>query len=117
MEIIPVPETLVFKMGEAPATLRTVLFERGWEEWDEETMTETSWHLLWRSGRFRPSEYAQANGIQRMNHFSKSGVITKKDSLLRGLRQLRAVHGAVYVDAEGRARGESKAGRERERAA
>ena len=36
-------------------------------------------------------------GIQRINHFQKSGIITCKDSLLRGLGQLRAAYGQCYA--------------------
>jgi hypothetical protein len=31
-----------------------------------------------------------------MNHFPKSSVITRKDTLLRALRKMRAVHGKIF---------------------
>lgn len=44
---------LVCKLNEsAPSILRQVLEEKGWLMYDEETMTESSWHLNWK-GRKR----------------------------------------------------------------
>ncbi|KAF4759185.1 Mucolipin-2 [Perkinsus olseni] len=55
------------------------------------------WNLYWKSGRFRPSEYANVKPYQKMNHFPRSGCITRKDSLVRIMRRMAAVHGSqVY---------------------
>ena len=55
--------------------------------------------MSWRSGRFKPSEYTSAGrlkGALRLNHFPKSGAITRKDTLMRHIRKMRKIHGAVY---------------------
>ncbi|KAF4668669.1 Tubulin tyrosine ligase-like, member [Perkinsus chesapeaki] len=54
---------------------------------------EGDWRLYWKSGRFKPSEYANVKPYQKMNHFPKSGCITRKDSLGRAMRRLAATHG------------------------
>ena len=55
----------VFRMGETPATLRNVLLDRGWDEFDPDTAEEDGWNLMWRSSRFKPSDYTNANGAAR----------------------------------------------------
>ncbi|KAL3927573.1 MAG: hypothetical protein SGPRY_002762 [Prymnesium sp.] len=67
---------------------------RGYREQQEED-TER-WHIHWKAGRFKPSEYAAANPAQRVNHFPKTSGITKKDTLLRNLRRMRAIHGQIF---------------------
>lgn len=56
------------------------------------------YNFWWKNSRFKPSELesARLHGARRINHFSKSGIITRKDSLLRCMRHLRATYGAVY---------------------
>jgi len=92
--------TLVFKLAETgPACIRKVLLERGWREYQADNDYDEEvppWHLHWRSSRFKPSEYTGATQEQRLNHFPKSTVITRKDSLLRQLRKMRAVYGSVF---------------------
>ncbi|KAF4742183.1 Tubulin tyrosine ligase-like, member [Perkinsus olseni] len=56
------------------------------------------WNLYWKSGRFRPSEYANVKPYQKMNHFPRSGCITRKDSLVRIMRRMAAVHGSQVYD-------------------
>ena len=87
---------LLLKTSECtPWLVRDVLLAKGWREWVEGTHADDEWALCWRSGKYRPSEYVEAHRRgQRVNHFRNSGAITKKDSLLRHLRQYRAVHGA-----------------------
>lgn len=78
--------------------MRIVLIERrGWHEYDEEVHEEDAWMLHWRSGRFKPSSYTNALRHQRVNHFPKSSLITKKDFLLKSLRKFKRVYGSVYV--------------------
>ena len=61
-------------------------------------MAAPAWNLQWRSSRFKPSEYRVTEPAQqRLNHFPKSGAITRKDHLLRQLRRMRATHGGVYA--------------------
>ena len=90
---------LLLKTSECtPWLVRDVLLAKGWREWVEGADADDAWALCWRSGKYRPSEYVEAHRRgQRVNHFRNSGAITKKDSLLRHLRQCRAVHGAVYA--------------------
>lgn len=91
------PCGLIFKSLEPiPSVLRRVLLEKGWTAWVEGEHAEDEWHLQWRGTRFKPSEYKSALRNQKMNHYPKSGIITMKDSLLRTLRKMRAVHGAIY---------------------
>ncbi|CAM9136795.1 unnamed protein product, partial [Sphacelaria rigidula] len=54
------------------------------------------WQFQWRSGRFKPSEYRDVQDHQRLNHFPRSALITRKDLLLRVLRKMKAVHGSAY---------------------
>ena len=51
---------------------------------------------MWRSGHFRLSEMLSACPLQRVNHFSKSGVMTNKGKLLRAHRKARSVFGKTY---------------------
>ena len=89
--------TLTLKMSEGgPAVIRDVCESRGWRNWDPEAHGDTQWNLHWRSGRFKPSEYKNANLCQRLNHFPKSEGITRKDHLLRALRKFQGIHGRVY---------------------
>ena len=87
---------LIFRMGSTPASLRSVLLGMGWREWSSNTFHEHQWNLWWKSGRFKPTEYKTPHQFQRMNHFPKSSMITKKDSLLRALRKAHKVYGNVY---------------------
>lgn len=83
--------------GGGPQVLRLVLLEnRNWEEWSEEEHSTLEWHLHWRSGRFKPSNYRIAVPYQRLNHLPRSSIITKKDSLQKSLRRYHGVYGSVY---------------------
>ena len=44
----------------------------------------------------RSSELTSLRGWQRVNHFPGPNAITRKDTLCRTLRRMRATHGAVY---------------------
>ena len=83
-------------VGSVPPVVRDACLARGWSIWDEQSMHAHHWHLCWRNGGFKPSEITNANGFQRINHFLKSKVIKRKDSLERALRKLRGVHGSIY---------------------
>ena len=99
----------VLRCERAPILVRDIFEAKGYRELDEEEGEEGSpsskrdaaepppvWHVYWKGGRFKPSEYAAANPLQRLNHFPKTMGITKKDCLLRNLRRMRATHGAIY---------------------
>lgn len=70
----------------------------GWSELDRTSDPDGDFNLWWKNGRFKPSELEEArcHGARRINHFSKSNVITRKDSLLRAMRRMRSTHGAIY---------------------
>lgn len=101
--------TPVLKCERAPMLVRDVFEAKGYRELDEEEGEEGGqptcqptglpqvWHVHWKGGRFKPSEYASANPLQRLNHFPKTMGITKKDCLLRNLRRMRATHGAIFA--------------------
>ncbi|KAJ3074268.1 putative tubulin polyglutamylase ttll2 [Podochytrium sp. JEL0797] len=46
--------------------------------------------------RFTQTEYETCKPYQRINHFPKTAIITRKDNLFRTLKTMRAIHGAVY---------------------
>lgn len=89
---------LVLRLGERVPHLVADVFEtKGYVEYDEESPSEGQiWHVYWKAGRFKPSEYSEANAVQRVNHFPKTTGITKKDCLLRNLRRMRAIHGSIF---------------------
>ena len=53
-------------------------------------------HLTWRTGRFKPSEYARANSNRRLNHIPGSSAICKKDQLVRNIRKMCSCYGGIY---------------------
>jgi hypothetical protein len=104
------PETNgpVLKCERAPILVHDVFEAKGYAELEEEYDEDGNplpppanqppqvWHVCWKGGRHKPSEYAAANPLQRLNHFPKTMGITKKDCLLRNLRRMRATHGAIF---------------------
>ncbi|KAL1514531.1 hypothetical protein AB1Y20_003628 [Prymnesium parvum] len=89
-----VAEPLILRTSERVPPLVVDVFEaKGFREQEEDT---ENWHVHWKAGRFKPSEYAAANAAQRVNHFPKTTGITKKDTLLRNLRRMRGVHGQIF---------------------
>ena len=76
--------------------MRDVFEEKGFREHEEGVDGEHHWHLHWKAGRFKPSEYEVASKLQRVNHFPKTTGITKKDCLLRNMRRMRGIHGPIY---------------------
>ena len=99
----------VLKTEKAPILVHDVFEAKGYRELDEDeddtpplntaavpASTPAVWHVFWKGGRFKPSEYAAANPLQRLNHYPKTMGITKKDCLLRNLRRMRSTHGAIF---------------------
>jgi hypothetical protein len=85
---------LGFKASDrAPPMVCQILESKGYVEVEEDC--DEHWNVHWKAGRFKPSEYAAANRSQRLNHFPKTTGITKKDCLLRNLRRMRGIHGAI----------------------
>mmetsp|Transcript_39275 Transcript_39275/g.100664 ORF Transcript_39275/g.100664 Transcript_39275/m.100664 type:complete len:410 (-) Transcript_39275:11-1240(-) len=83
----------------APPIVASVLEERGWKNLNEIDPNEEGpilWNLLWKTGRFKPSDYRHADPCQRLNHFPKAGVIARKDTLIRNLRRMKHTYGSVY---------------------
>ena len=70
-----------------------MFLERGWYEFDEETQQEWDWNIWWRNARFRTSDYDKIMPWQRINHYPRSTMITKKDGLARNLKRMRGVYG------------------------
>eukprot|EP01064_Diplonema_japonicum_P014609 TRINITY_DN2228_c2_g2_i1.p1 TRINITY_DN2228_c2_g2~~TRINITY_DN2228_c2_g2_i1.p1 ORF type:complete len:509 (+),score=49.48 TRINITY_DN2228_c2_g2_i1:35-1561(+) len=92
------PFVLRYDAEKVPPILRTYLASDGWDEYDEEKGEDEQppYNLWWKSARFTVSQLEGAKyPYQRLNHFPKSGEITKKDTLLRNLRRMRVVHGQV----------------------
>ena len=88
--------SLVVRIGEkCPPLVLEVFEQKGYREYDEEA-DDGLWHVYWKGGRFKPSEYEACNAVQRVNHFQKTAGITKKDALLRNLRRMKAIHGALF---------------------
>ena len=68
---------LYFRMTEnGPELLRKVLQDRGWLEYDE--TTAPYWNLWWKGSRYTSKEYKECNTWQKLNHFPKSALITRK---------------------------------------
>eukprot|EP00756_Hemistasia_phaeocysticola_P030706 Hpha_TRINITY_DN16307_c1_g1::TRINITY_DN16307_c1_g1_i1::g.59341::m.59341/K16600/TTLL2; tubulin polyglutamylase TTLL2 len=81
-----------------PPILLSQLKQRGWLEYDEEKAPEEQppWNLWWKTSRFTVSQLAAPNyPHQRLNHFPKTGEITKKDTLMRNIRRMKGVFGQV----------------------
>ena len=93
----------VLRIDKAPILVQEVFEAKGWREYDEEeveanpTAANKVWHVMWKGGRFTPSQYEAANCMQRLNHYPKTMGITKKDCLLRNLRRMKATHGSIYA--------------------
>ncbi|KAJ3229127.1 putative tubulin polyglutamylase ttll2 [Chytriomyces hyalinus] len=77
-----------------PDLLRSVLEKKGWLPYIE---GESSyWNLWWKGSRYRTVDYEACLPFQRLNHFPKTAVITRKDSLFRMLKTMRGIYGAVF---------------------
>lgn len=88
--------SLLYKQDKSPAILPIILKERGWSEFEEQKHDSAEWSLLWKTGRPKPSEYANGLEYQRINHFPKTSLICTKDNLARGLRKMKGIYGSVY---------------------
>ena len=81
-------EELYFRLSEnGPELLRQVLLERGWREYDEDA--DPYWNLWWKGSRYTAKEYKECKDWQRLNHFPKSALITRKVSLLLSIPQTK----------------------------
>ncbi|KAJ3327713.1 putative tubulin polyglutamylase ttll2 [Blyttiomyces sp. JEL0837] len=89
------PAVLYYRMADTgPWLLKEVLEGKGWKQYDENE--GGYWNLWWKGSRYRASDYENCMPWQRMNHFPKTAVITRKDSLFRTLKTLRGIHGSIY---------------------
>ncbi|KAI9344193.1 tubulin-tyrosine ligase family-domain-containing protein [Zopfochytrium polystomum] len=89
------PPRLCYRMAETgPPLLKAVLEKRGWCPYIEDE--SPYWNLWWRGSRFRISEYSSCRPWQRLNHFPKTALITRKDCLFRTLKTMRGIYGAVF---------------------
>ena len=92
----------ILRTQNAPVLVRDVFEAKGFQviddfEDEEEAAALKAWHVMWKGGRFKPSEYEAANCLQRLNHYPKTMGITKKDCLLRNLRRMKATHGPIFA--------------------
>ncbi|OUM69073.1 hypothetical protein PIROE2DRAFT_3144 [Piromyces sp. E2] len=79
-----------------PTLLKSILQERGWEEYIENK--SPWWNLWWQGKRYRKIDYENCKDYQRLNHISlpRNTWITKKDALFRLLRMLKGSYGSCY---------------------
>ncbi|KAI8834472.1 putative tubulin polyglutamylase TTLL2, partial [Chytriomyces cf. hyalinus JEL632] len=54
------------------------------------------WNFWWKGSRYRTADYEACLPFQRLNHFPKTAVIMRKDSLFRMLKTMRGIYGAVF---------------------
>uniref|UniRef100_A0A3B3VDZ7 Tubulin tyrosine ligase-like family, member 2 n=1 Tax=Poecilia latipinna TaxID=48699 RepID=A0A3B3VDZ7_9TELE len=78
--------------------VREVLLERGWKEYDKRKREDRDWNLYWRRSEFHSSEYHSLLPWQRLNHHPKTAGITRKDSLVRNLRRMKATFGSALYN-------------------
>ena len=62
----------------------------------ESAVAPVKCQLTWRTGRFKPSEYAQSSTNYRVNHIPGSSAICKKDQLVRNIRKMRGAYGPIF---------------------
>ena len=83
-----------------PSVVKEVLLSRGWVEYDESVPPESQPppNLWWQTNRFTLSQVKSAvYPYHRINHYPRSSEITKKDSLFRHFKRMRAVHGCAAL--------------------
>jgi hypothetical protein len=75
--------------------LRRVLRKRGWLPYDERYPQK--YNLHWKTSRYSEAECSRSSAglLIRVNHFQQSSAITKKDTMARHLRRMRAIHGTL----------------------
>ncbi|KAJ3256197.1 putative tubulin polyglutamylase ttll2 [Boothiomyces macroporosus] len=87
---------LVYRIGDSsPALLRQVGFHTKKEKPAIGIYTGKVQYINTGS-RFRKTDYEECQNFQRMNHFPKTSIITKKDTLVRLLRTMKFLYGPVY---------------------
>ena len=64
----------------------------------DRSRTGATLRLCWRSSRYKKSEYSLAGRDVLLNHFKDSGMVTRKDKLMRALRKMRGIHGSFLYD-------------------
>ncbi|XP_018349366.1 PREDICTED: probable tubulin polyglutamylase TTLL2 [Trachymyrmex septentrionalis] len=83
--------------GTGPHLLVQVCTERGWREYaGENNVFKDRWNLWWRSGGFPTSHYRPLFPCQFVNRIPKGNSICRKDKLIRHLKRMKKVHGAIY---------------------
>ncbi|KAJ3044370.1 putative tubulin polyglutamylase ttll2 [Rhizophlyctis rosea] len=86
---------LYYRLAEAgPSLIREVMESQGWREYIEDE--SPYWNLWWKGTKFRRCDYEECKSWQRLNHFPKTAVITRKDKLFRLLRTMRGIYGSSY---------------------
>ena len=92
--------SFVFRSDDScPDLVREVFLSRGFREFEMgEDDDLTGWNIFWRSAHFRPRYHHNLQPYQRLTHFPKSSIITRKDGLLRSLRRMQAVYGRMVYN-------------------
>jgi tubulin polyglutamylase TTLL2 len=75
-----------------PPLLVSVLEKRGWKPSNE----PNKWNLWWKGSRFRKNDVLECKSWQKLNHYPKTAIITRKDSLFRCLRTMKCIYGSIY---------------------
>lgn len=88
--------SLTFKVSDnAPEVIRNILLSRGWQEIDEDDQYHYH-HLWWKIARFRFNDIQYALPWQYFNHFPNANIITRKDTLTRNLKRMKAIYGTIF---------------------
>ena len=73
-------QQLYYRISEnGPELLKEVLEARGWEPFEGEKTPY--WNLWWKGSRYSTKDYQQCEPWQRINHFPKTALMTRKVSM------------------------------------
>ncbi|CAH7305922.1 probable tubulin polyglutamylase TTLL2 [Phodopus roborovskii] len=85
---------LVFRVDQStPRVVRSVLLERGWDQFDEQHQGVEDWNLYWRASSFPMADHVNVKPWQRLNHHPGTTTLTRKDRLARHLAHMRRLYG------------------------
>ena len=86
--------------SDVESSFRELLIELNWKEYSIELNGPLSLNppnLTWKTSRYLPFEYNSLNPSKhRINHFPKSYIITKKDSLARCMKRMKQLYPQIY---------------------
>ena len=86
----------VLRMQNAPMLVRDVFVAKGFriiddEDYEDDDPELKGWHVMWKGGRFKPSEYAAANPLQRLGSGKRGDADVLQHGYLRA-HELRELH-------------------------